>query len=73
MYNDIEEIERDQKAEIFEAIKNNRLYDFICSNSWRIEDDILQDLLLECIAVIDIEKDGGKLAENLREFKDWEA
>lgn len=70
---DLEEITKEQRAEVFEAIKEGRLYDFICSNSWRIEDDVLQDLLLECIAVIDIERDGEKLADNLKEFKEWEA
>ena len=66
------EVYEDFKQEIVDAIKQGVLYDFICSNSYRIDNYILKELLLECIAVIDEEKDGKKLIENLKEYKDWE-
>lgn len=65
-------IYEDYKQEIIDAIKNDTIYDFICSNSYRIDNDILKDLLLECIAVIQEEQKNKKLIENLKEFKDWE-
>lgn len=65
-------IYEDFKQEIVDAIKNNELYDFICSNSYRIDNYILKELLLECIAVLDTEKLGKQLIENLKEYKDWE-
>ena len=67
---DLEQIEKEQKQEIIQAIKENRLYDFICCNYWRIEDMTLIDLLLECIATIE-EGQNKKLIENLKEYKDW--
>lgn len=62
----------DYKQEIVDATKEQRLYDFICSNSYRIDNDILEELLLECIAVIDKEYKYNELIENLKEYKNWE-
>lgn len=64
-------IYEDYKQEIVDAIKEQRLYDFICSNSYRIDNDILEELLLECIAVIDKEYKYNELIENLKEYKNW--
>lgn len=65
-------IYEDYKQEIADAIKERRIYDFICSNSYRIDNDVLKDLLLECIAVIDKEYKYNELLENLKDFKGWE-
>ena len=62
----------EQQQEIMDAINNRQLYDFICSNSYRIDCDVLKDLLLECIAVIDREQKYNDLIENLIEYKNWE-
>ena len=67
----MEELEKEQKIEILEAIKENRLYDYIVSNYWRIENNILLDLLLECIATLEEEKNDD-LIDNLIDYKDWE-
>lgn len=67
----MEELEKEQKNEILEAIKDNRLYDYIASNYWRIENNILLDLLLECIATLEEEKNDD-LIDNLIDYKDWE-
>lgn len=69
---DLELLDKEQKQEVIDAIKERRIYDFICSNSYRIDDDILKDLLLECIAVIDKEYKYDELIENLKDFKLWE-
>ena len=61
----------EQQQEIMDAINNRQLYDFICSNSYRIDKDILVELLLECIAVHN-EKQNNELIENLIEYKNWE-
>ena len=66
------EVYEDFKQEIVDAIKQGVLYDFICSNSYRIDNDILKDLLLECIAIIDKENKYKELVENLKDFKLWE-
>lgn len=66
----LEELEEDQKQEIVNAIKDNQLYDFICSNYYRIEDDVLLDLLKECIATLE-EHQNKDLIDNLVEYKDW--
>lgn len=62
----------DYKQEIVDATKERQLYDFICSNSYRIDNDVLKDLLLECIAIIDEEYKHNELVENLKDFKGWE-
>lgn len=65
-------IYEDFQQEIINAIKDNNIYDFICSNSYRIDNYILNELLLECIAVIQEEQNNKKLIENLKEYKNWE-
>ena len=37
------------KDEIMKAIEENRLYDFIANNYWRMSKDELKDVLLEVI------------------------
>lgn len=67
---DLEQIEKEQKQEIIQAIKDNRLYDFICSNYWRIEDRLLLELLKECIATLE-EHQNNDLIDNLKEWEEW--
>lgn len=67
----ISNIELEQEEEIIQAIKENRLYDFISSNYYRIEDNLLLDLLKECIATLPYEKNED-LIDNLKEYKNWE-
>lgn len=69
---ELELMDKEQKQEVIDAIKEHQIYDFICSNSYRIDNDILKDLLLECIAVIDKENKYNELVENLKDFKLWE-
>ena len=69
---ELENYDIQQKNDIKEAIKEGRLYDYICSYGYRLDDDIKRELLLECIAVIDEKAEGKKLMENLREYKNWE-
>lgn len=61
----------EEKKEIVGAIKENRLYDFICSNYYRIEDTILLELLKECIATLELNQN-DKLIDNLKEWEEWE-
>lgn len=68
----MEDLELEQKQEIIDAIKERRIYDFVCSESYRIDDEILMDLLKECIAVVDKENKYDELIENLKDFKLWE-
>ena len=65
-------IEKEEKQEIVDAIKEGQLYDYICSYSYRIEETTLIELLLECIAIVDSEKKQEELIENLKEYKSWE-
>ena len=67
----MEELEREQMNEIIDCIKNNDLYDYIASNYWRIEDDLIIQLLKECIYTLE-ERQMNKLLENLEEFEEWE-
>lgn len=69
---ELEVMEKQEKQWIVDSIKENRLYDYICSNHWRIDNTILLELLLECIVVIDLDKKQNELIENLKEYKDWE-
>jgi hypothetical protein len=66
----IEDIEREQKEEIKEAIKEGRLYDFIACNYWRIEDDLLHAVLFEAIATLK-EEQNAELLDNLKEYRDF--
>ena len=68
------ELENKQKKDIMEAIKNNRLYDFIASNYWRLDNNIIIELLKECIYTLDLDntKTQKQLIDNLQEFEGWE-
>lgn len=66
----VEAIKENQKSEIIEAIKNNCLYDFIVNNSYRIENDVLRDLLYETIATLK-ENQYAELIDNLKEYRDF--
>lgn len=66
----MEDLEKQQKEEIMQAIKDNTLYDFICSNSYRIDNYILKDLLLECIATLE-DNQADDLLDNLIDYKEW--
>ena len=67
----MEELEKEQMNEIIDCIKNNDLYDYIASNYWRIEDNLIIQLLKECIYTLE-EKQMKQLLENLEEFQGWE-
>ena len=69
---ELELLDKQEKQEIIDAIKERKIYDFICSNSYRLSESNLKDLLLECIAVIDKENKYNELIENLKDFKLWE-
>lgn len=70
---ELRELELKQKKEVADVIKNGYLYDYIFSNQYRLDDGIIRDLLLECIAVLtDDEKNKDKLIDNLKEYKEWE-
>jgi len=71
---DFETIEKEQKEEIKQAIKNNRLFDYISSNYWRlINNDMIIQLLKECIYTMDLDntETQNKLIENLNDFEGW--
>ena len=69
-------MEREQEKEILEAIKEDRLYDYIASNYWKIEEEVIIQLLKECIYILTTrkgrEENKKQLLENLKEFQDWE-
>lgn len=69
----MEELEllKEQKQEITEAIENNILYDYVASNYWRIEENILHSLYMECIATLK-EEQMQELLENLKEYREWD-
>lgn len=74
------------EKEIIQAIKEDRLYDFIANNYWRIEREMLRDLILEIYYVllydteIEIDADvdevfkerNNKIIKSLKENRDWE-
>lgn len=70
------------EQEILTAIKEDRLYDFIANNYWKIEKEMARDLILEIYYVfryetsLDIEEEFIKVHENLieslKENRDWE-
>ena len=67
----IENIEREQQAEILEAIDEGRLYDYIVNNYWRLESDVINALLFEAIATLK-EEQSEELKNNLKEYRDFE-
>lgn len=68
---ELEVMEKQEKQWIIDSIKENRLYDYICSNHWRINNTILLELLKECIATLK-ETQNKELIDNLIEFEEWE-
>ena len=70
------------EKEIIRAIKEDRLYDFIANNYWRIKPEMLKDLILEIYYMfryetdLDIEENFKEINENiiecLKENRDWE-
>ena len=69
---DFEDIMIEEQKEVIEAIKKNGLYDFISSNYYRLDRDILLDLLKEAIAMLTGDIERKQLIENLKEYRDWE-
>lgn len=69
---DFEDIMIEEQKEVIEAIKENGLYDFISSNYYRLDRDILLDLLKEAIAMLTGDIERKQLIENLKEYRDWE-
>lgn len=74
---ELEEITNKQHEEIKQAIKEDRLYDYIASNYWRLEDDTIIQLLKECIYILTTcngyEQKQKELIKNLQDFQGWEA
>lgn len=68
------------EQEILTAIKEDRLYDFIANNYYRISHETLRDLLLEIYYILRNDYDyitSGKvinnyLIESLKQNRDWE-
>lgn len=69
--------------EILKAIKEDRLYDFVANNYWKMSAEISRDLLLELIYEIyfnsyqysskeDRQGLNENLIESLKENRDWE-
>ena len=57
------------EKEIMWAIKEDRLYDFIANNYWKIEREILRDLILEIYYILRYETDVD-LSSNMRETRE---
>ena len=71
------------EQEILKAIKEDRLYDFIANNYWKMSAEISRDLLLELIYEIyfnsyqysskeDRQGLNENLIESLKQNRDWE-
>lgn len=70
------------EKEILQAIKEDRLYDFIANNYWQIEKETLRDLILEIYYIFKYETSleiqehfkttNKKIIESLKENRDWE-
>ena len=70
------------EQEIIQAIKEDRLYDFIANNYWKIKPEILKDLILEIYYMLryeqveeteeNIELFKDNLIESLKQNRDWE-
>ena len=70
------------EQEILQAIKEDRLYDFIANNYWQIEREILRDLILEIYYIFKYETSletrehfkgiNKKIIQSLKENRDWE-
>lgn len=70
------------EQEIIQAIKEDRLYDFIANHYWEIKPEMLKDLILEIYYILRYETDVDlganmqetreKIIESLKENRDWE-
>lgn len=66
------------EKEILQAIKDNKLYDFIANNYYQIKTEKLKDIILELYFLVTEEFDvndkelNNKLIEYLEEYKGWE-
>lgn len=70
------------EKEIIQAIKEDRLYDFIANNYWKMEKEVARDLLMEIYYVLRYETDVDlssnmretreNLIESLKQNRDWE-
>lgn len=70
------------EKEIIQAIKEDRLYDFIANHYWEIKPEMLKDLILEIYYMLryerveetaeSIEMFTDNLIENLKQNRDWE-
>ena len=74
------------EKEIIQALKEDRLYDFIANNYWKIERELIRDLILEIYYIllydteIEIDADidevfkeiNNKIIESLKQNRDWE-
>ena len=70
------------EKEIIQAIKEDRLYDFIANHYWEIKPEILKDLILEIYYILRYETDVDlganmqetreKIIESLKQNRDWE-
>lgn len=69
------------EEQIIQAIKEDKLYDFIANNYWRMSQEVLRDLLLEIIYMIYFDYEWCMLEENekinkhilecLKENREW--
>lgn len=70
------------EKEIIQAIKEDRLYDFIANHYWEIKPEMLKDLILEIYYILRYETDVDlganmqetreKIIECLKQNRDWE-
>lgn len=70
------------EKEIIQAIKEDRLYDFIANHYWEIKPEMLKDLILEIYYILRYETDVDlganmqetreKIIESLKQNRDWE-
>lgn len=70
------------EKEIMQAIKEDRLYDFIANHYWEMEKEVARDLLMEIYYALRYETDVDlssnmretreNLIESLKQNRDWE-
>ena len=70
------------EKEIIEAIKEDRLYDFIANHYWEIDRAVMRDLILEIYYILryertieeeeSIENLKDNIVESLKQNRDWE-
>lgn len=63
------------KKEIMQAIKEDRLYDFIANNYYKIDREETRDLILELIYFVYEENKkilNRQIIKNLKESRGWE-